>query len=121
MVQKVAFGSAKACLLEAERSCVGNKTAAFSLFRGFFQYFKLPLQHITDTMDIKDILKKLHVEKLNDMQNKAADAIMNTEKDVLILSATGSGTPWKSYSLSAKGLSLTSSSPVLIRPVTIWP
>lgn len=91
MVQKVAFGSAKACLLEAERSCVGNKTAAFSLFRGFFQYFKLPLQHITDTMDIKDILKKLHVEKLNDMQNKAADAIMNTEKDVLILSATGSG------------------------------
>lgn len=42
-------------------------------------------------MDIKDILKKLHVEKLNDMQNKAADAIMNTEKDVLILSATGSG------------------------------
>lgn len=42
-------------------------------------------------MDIKDILRKLHIERLNDMQKRAADAIMNTGKDVLILSATGSG------------------------------
>lgn len=42
-------------------------------------------------MDIKEILRKLHVEKLTDMQNRAADAIMNTGKDVLVLSATGSG------------------------------
>jgi len=42
-------------------------------------------------MDIKETLRKLHVEKLNDMQNRTADAILNTDKDVLVLSATGSG------------------------------
>lgn len=42
-------------------------------------------------MDTKEILRKLHIEKLNDMQNRTADAILNTGKDVLVLSATGSG------------------------------
>lgn len=42
-------------------------------------------------MDIKEILHRLHIERLSDMQNRTADAIENTDKDVLVLSATGSG------------------------------
>lgn len=42
-------------------------------------------------MDIENILSKLKIEYLNEMQTQASDAILHTGKDVVVLSATGSG------------------------------
>lgn len=42
-------------------------------------------------MNIDNILQKLHIEKLNDMQLDVARAIATTQNDVIILSPTGSG------------------------------
>lgn len=42
-------------------------------------------------MNKKDILAKLGIERLSDMQEKACQAIAHTDNDVVILSPTGSG------------------------------
>ena len=42
-------------------------------------------------MDINKILGKLGIESLNQMQLDTADAVLHTDKDVVILSPTGSG------------------------------
>jgi ATP-independent RNA helicase DbpA len=42
-------------------------------------------------MDILKILDKLNIESLNDMQNEASHAILDSNNDVVILSPTGSG------------------------------
>lgn len=42
-------------------------------------------------MNKKDILVKLGIERLSDMQEKAGQAIAHTDNDVVILSPTGSG------------------------------
>lgn len=43
--------------------------------------------------DIQAITEKLGI-KLNEMQNAAVKAILHGDKDVVILSPTGSGKPW---------------------------
>lgn len=42
-------------------------------------------------MDRNSILKKLKIEKLNDMQRDTVDAVEHTDKDVVVLAPTGSG------------------------------
>ena len=42
-------------------------------------------------MDIQKILKKLRIEELNEMQQHAAEAILRSDGDVVLLSPTGSG------------------------------
>ena len=42
-------------------------------------------------MDIQKILTKLHISKLNEMQQHAAEAILGSDGDVVLLSPTGSG------------------------------
>ena len=42
-------------------------------------------------MDIQKILKKLRIEELNEMQQHAAEAIMRSDGDVVLLSPTGTG------------------------------
>lgn len=42
-------------------------------------------------METEKILQKLRIESLNDMQHAAADAILHTDKDVVVLAPTGSG------------------------------
>lgn len=42
-------------------------------------------------MDIENILRKLHIEELNAMQQEAIHAVLHTDKDVVVLSPTGSG------------------------------
>lgn len=42
-------------------------------------------------MDIGDMLRKLKIEALNDMQQETSDAVLHTDKDVVVLSPTGSG------------------------------
>ena len=42
-------------------------------------------------MDINKILEKLGISALNPMQEATEDAILHTDKDVVILSPTGSG------------------------------
>ena len=41
--------------------------------------------------DIKQILEKLKIASLNAMQKQTAKALLNTDKDIVVLSATGSG------------------------------
>lgn len=42
-------------------------------------------------MDIQRILKKLRIDELNEMQQHAAEAILRSDGDVVLLSPTGSG------------------------------
>ena len=42
-------------------------------------------------MDIEKVLKKLRITELNEMQQHAAEAIMGSDGDVVLLSPTGSG------------------------------
>ena len=42
-------------------------------------------------MDIQKILAKLRIEKLNEMQQHAAEAILRSDGDVVLLSPTGTG------------------------------
>lgn len=42
-------------------------------------------------MILEEILAKLKIEELNEMQKEAADAVLHTNKDVVVLSPTGSG------------------------------
>ena len=42
-------------------------------------------------MKINDILGKLGISELSGMQKDSYDAIMNTDKDVVVLSPTGTG------------------------------
>ena len=42
-------------------------------------------------MDIQKILTKLHISELNEMQQHAAEAILGSDGDVVLLSPTGSG------------------------------
>ncbi|MDE5947574.1 MAG: DEAD/DEAH box helicase [Prevotella sp.] len=42
-------------------------------------------------MDLKEILEKLHIEELNEMQKKTYDNVLETDKDIVILSPTGTG------------------------------
>ena len=42
-------------------------------------------------MDIQKILSKLHIEQLNEMQQRTAEAIIDFDGDVVILSPTGTG------------------------------
>ena len=42
-------------------------------------------------MDIQRILKKLRIEQLNEMQQHAAEAILRSDGDVVLLSPTGTG------------------------------
>ena len=42
-------------------------------------------------MDIQKILKKLRIEELNEMQQHAAEAILRSDGDVVLLSPTGTG------------------------------
>lgn len=42
-------------------------------------------------MEIEKILQKLHIEALNAMQEATADAILHTDKDIVVLAPTGSG------------------------------
>ena len=42
-------------------------------------------------MKIQDILQRLKIESLNKMQYQAGDVLVNTDSDLVILSATGSG------------------------------
>ena len=42
-------------------------------------------------MDIQKILKKLRIEQLNEMQQHAAEAILRSDGDVVLLSPTGTG------------------------------
>ena len=42
-------------------------------------------------MDIQQILRKLHIEQLNEMQQHTAEAILGSDGDVVLLSPTGSG------------------------------
>ena len=42
-------------------------------------------------MDIQQILNKLRIEALNEMQQHAAEAIIGTDGDVVLLSPTGTG------------------------------
>ena len=42
-------------------------------------------------MDIEKILTKLHISELNEMQQHAAEAILGSDGDVVLLSPTGSG------------------------------
>ena len=42
-------------------------------------------------MDIQRILEKLHIQELNEMQQHAAEAIIGSDGDVVLLSPTGSG------------------------------
>lgn len=42
-------------------------------------------------MDICDILKRLNITELNQMQQDASESILNTQSDVMILSLTGTG------------------------------
>ena len=42
-------------------------------------------------MDIQGILNKLHISELNEMQQHAAEAILGSDGDVVLLSPTGSG------------------------------
>ena len=42
-------------------------------------------------MDIQKILQKLRIEELNEMQQHAAEAILRSDGDVVLLSPTGSG------------------------------
>ncbi len=42
-------------------------------------------------MDIQRILGKLHIEQLNEMQQHAAEAILGSDGDVVLLSPTGTG------------------------------
>jgi len=42
-------------------------------------------------VDIQKILKKLRIEELNEMQQHAAEAILRSDGDVVLLSPTGSG------------------------------
>lgn len=42
-------------------------------------------------METEKILQKLRIDALNDMQLAAADAILHTDKDVVVLAPTGSG------------------------------
>lgn len=42
-------------------------------------------------MDTYQILDKLKIESLNQMQEDASDAVLHTDKDVVVLSPTGSG------------------------------
>lgn len=42
-------------------------------------------------MDLKEILEKLHIEELNEMQKKTYDNVLDTDKDIVILSPTGTG------------------------------
>ncbi len=42
-------------------------------------------------MDIQKILQKLRIDKLNEMQQHAAEAILRSDGDVVLLSPTGSG------------------------------
>jgi superfamily II DNA/RNA helicase len=42
-------------------------------------------------MNLSDILRKLSITELNDMQQEASNAILRSRNDVLILSPTGSG------------------------------
>ncbi len=42
-------------------------------------------------MKIQDILQRLNIESLNKMQYQAGDVMVNTDSDLVILSATGSG------------------------------
>ena len=42
-------------------------------------------------MDIQIILNKLHIEELNEMQQHAAEAILGSDGDVVLLSPTGTG------------------------------
>ena len=42
-------------------------------------------------MDIQKILTKLHISELNEMQQHAAEAILGSDGDVVLLSPTGTG------------------------------
>ena len=42
-------------------------------------------------MDIQKILTKLRITELNEMQQHAAEAILGSDGDVVLLSPTGSG------------------------------
>ena len=42
-------------------------------------------------MDVQKILNKLRIEQLNEMQQHAAEAILGSDGDVVLLSPTGSG------------------------------
>lgn len=42
-------------------------------------------------MDLEKTLKKLHVEALNDMQRDTMDAVLHSDRDVVVLAPTGSG------------------------------
>lgn len=42
-------------------------------------------------MDLERILRKLKIESLNDMQQDVAEAVLCSDKDVVVLSPTGSG------------------------------
>lgn len=42
-------------------------------------------------MNIENMLRKLKIEELNDMQQETINAVMHTDKDVVVLSPTGSG------------------------------
>ena len=42
-------------------------------------------------MDIEQILRKLHISELNEMQQHAAEAILGSDGDVVLLSPTGTG------------------------------
>lgn len=42
-------------------------------------------------MNIEDILQRLHIESLNQMQSDTSDAVLHTDRDVIVLAPTGSG------------------------------
>ncbi len=42
-------------------------------------------------MEIENLLQKLHIDSLNEMQSQTIETLSTTDKDVVILSATGSG------------------------------
>ena len=42
-------------------------------------------------MNTQEILSKLHISELGQMQKDASDAVLHTDRDVVILAPTGSG------------------------------
>ena len=42
-------------------------------------------------MNIENILQKLRIDSLNAMQEETSDAILHSDKDVVVLAPTGSG------------------------------
>ena len=42
-------------------------------------------------MNIEETLQKLHIEDLNQMQHDTSDALLHTDRDIIVLAPTGSG------------------------------